>query len=251
MPPIMHRIRINIRIRCIIIIALNYKTIQRIICNFLLINYLRTAADGRCKVFSCIGLPSRNVGIENNCVEFANFWQIPVFCIRATNKIKKLILLLLLLKLNYWMTICISYYNRFKCYNILVDRTIYFGPILTQLLHANHFSRRTLLNLTFRSFFIFKFFLMSRRCRRRRVHRYFVWNVRNGEPEENVCIEKNKKHRLCLRTGGVGRVIYHIIHVSCGNNAGVMVVRADNVRTYNMFTLFFFFVKQNDDTNSF
>jgi len=61
MPRIIHRIRINIRIRCIIIIALNYKTIQRIICNFLLINYLRTAADGRCKVFSCIGLPSRNV----------------------------------------------------------------------------------------------------------------------------------------------------------------------------------------------
>lgn len=73
-----------------------------------------------------------------------------------------------------------------------------------------------------------------RRRRRRRVHRYFVWNVLNGEPEENVCIEENKKYRLCLRTGGVGRVIYHIIFVSCGNNAGVMVVRVDK-RTYMLY----------------
>lgn len=41
-----------------------------------------------------------------------------------------------------------------------------------------------------------------RRRRRRRVHRYFVWNVRNGEPEENVCIEENKKYRLWLAHRG-------------------------------------------------
>lgn len=80
------------------------------------------------------------------------------------------------------------------------------------------------------------FFVMShRRLRRRcRVHKYFVWNVRNGEPEENVCIEENKKYRLCLRTGGVGWVIYHIIFVSCGNKAGVMVVWVDK-RTYILY----------------
>lgn len=72
-------------------------------------------------------------------------------------------------------------------------------------------------------------------------------NAHDGEPEENIRIRMHKY--LCLRytyvmegrkcrlshapRGGGGRpcVIYHnIIHVSCGNHAGVMVVRTADDR---------------------
>jgi len=42
-----------------------------------------------------------------------------------------------------------------------------------------------------------------RRHHRRRVHGYFVWNARNGEPEENVCIEENKNTVSACAQGGL------------------------------------------------